>query len=326
VYPASGGSYAYNASSPTGLAQYPLRDLTFAKAPGTIPARPGVAAQSYVYTLTNLDGTTDRFDANGNLVEQADRFGNLIDLTWRQSGSWWQPVSVADNYGQVTTFDYATAGQVKVTAPGGLTTKTVYTSPTVTTVTAPSGLITQTTTDVTGRTVKVTDNVSGQALVQDPAARTVQTDTYRADGGQVSTTTPAGTTTTTLDPLGRPTQVVASGGITQTDTYNDVANTQKVSLLAAGAGPSDPTSATTTGFNDLNQPVSATTSYPDNTPQTSSAQSYDGLGRVDSYTAGNVTATPDYAGTGGLQTGTTLTPTDATSFPGQPVTTEPATR
>src|SRR6201992_1846442 len=25
VYPASGGSYAYNASSPTGLAQYPLR-------------------------------------------------------------------------------------------------------------------------------------------------------------------------------------------------------------------------------------------------------------------------------------------------------------
>ena len=41
VYPASGGSYAYDTSSPTGLAQYPLRDLTFAKAPRDDPGPPG---------------------------------------------------------------------------------------------------------------------------------------------------------------------------------------------------------------------------------------------------------------------------------------------
>ena len=75
-----------------------------------MPVRP------YLYALTSLDGTTDRFDANGNLIEQIDRFGNAIDLTWQQSGSWWQPTSVADSYGQVTKFAYA-GGKVTVTAP-----------------------------------------------------------------------------------------------------------------------------------------------------------------------------------------------------------------
>ena len=117
VYPASGGSYAYDTSSPTGLAQYPLRDLTFAKAPGTIPARPGVAAQQYVYTLTYLDGTVDRFDAYGNLVEQADRFGNPIDLTWNQSGQLWQLTSVTDSYGQVYRLDYGQPSQISVISP-----------------------------------------------------------------------------------------------------------------------------------------------------------------------------------------------------------------
>ena len=101
VYPASGGSYAYDSSQPTGLADYPLRDLKFVKNPADpslflvvpVPALPG--------PLTYLDGTTDRFDASGNLIEQVDRFGNAIDLTWQQSGSWWQPISVIDSYGQI---------------------------------------------------------------------------------------------------------------------------------------------------------------------------------------------------------------------------------
>jgi RHS repeat-associated protein len=710
VYPASGGSYAYDTSSPTGLAQYPLRDLVFARNPGVIPARPGVAGpQPYVYTLTELDGTVDRFDANGNLVEQADRFGNPIDITWQQAGQWWQPASVVDNYGQVTKFDYSTPGEVKViappsaekitatatlrvgqgrlvgvtdplgqqtsfgyspvtgltaqllssvvsptgahtvirytplayepdvvvvntvnvtdpagvqvlaerhfdidppgnsgrhnytgypshvktgsdglftsgdfgyryttelsdgtstvdstynslhllveqkiyltppggakvlnqtqtyayppvtsvnnlpanyakpisvtvvygnptfgatrtvttgsayndqgeltsatnaagttttttygsyglpatqtvtgtggaasistdtptsdgksiatattatgataatatartvatyayndfgqvtgetvawakgaepagdsggpnqiddtqtisvdtaahtatdvvttaagtpsaastttvtdlvtgqalsrtapgglttaytydalgrpltvTAPGGLTTTTAYPTPLVTDTTAPGGLVTQTATDVTGRTVQVTDNVSGEKLVANPAARTIETDHYAADGTQLTTTTPAGTTTTTFDPLGRPVSVVQPGGITQTETYNDAQNTQTVSLLPAGANPADPVSVTTGGFDNLNQPVSSATSYPDGTPQAPAAETYDGLDRVASYSAGNLTATPDYAGAGGLQDGTTLTPADTASFPGQPIAT-----
>ena len=116
VYPASGGSYAYDSSQPTGLADYPLRDLTFVKNPGSTQPPPGVPVRQYLYTLTYLDGTTDRFDANGNLIEQVDRFGNAIDLTWQQSGSWWQPTSVIDSYGQMTKFLYA-GGKVTVTAP-----------------------------------------------------------------------------------------------------------------------------------------------------------------------------------------------------------------
>ena len=705
VYPASGGSYAYDAGSPTGLYQYPLQDLSFAKNPGTIPARPGVAAQAYVYTLTLLDGTVDRFDANGNLVEQADPFGNPIDLTWKQSGPRWQPTSVADSYGQVTRFDYTSPGQIKViapvsaegvtasvalkieagrltqvtdalgqqtsfgyspvtglpdpllgsvvspagehtrvtytplayepelvvvntvtvtdparadvlaplhfiidppgnnrhnytgypnhvktgsdglfnsgdfgyrystelsngtstveatynslhllttqkvyaatpgqgnvlnqaqtytyppvtsvahlpanyakptattivygdptygatrtvttasgyddrglltsatnaagtitrtaynayglpatqtvtgadgatsvttdtftedgkavrtattavgatsasatartvatyaynsfgqvtgellawasgakppgdsggpdqiddtntisadtaahtatdvvttaagtpsaasttivtdlvtgqvlsqtnpgklttsyrydalgrtvavTVPGGQTTTTAYPTPLITDTTAPSGLVTQTTTDVTGRTVKVSDNVAGQKLVADPAARTVETDRYSTDGSQLTTTTPAGTTTTTFDPLGRPTEMAKPGGITQTDAYNDVANTQTVSVLPAKA--TGPVSVTKDSFDALNQPTASSTAYPDGTPQTPTAEAYDGLGRVSSYSAGNLTATPAYTGAGGLQTGTVLTPTDPAGFPGQPVT------
>ena len=115
---------------------------------------------------------------------------------------------------------------------------------------------------------------------------------YSTDGTQLTTTTPAGTATTTFDPLGRPVQIVQPGGITQADTYNDVANTQTVSLVPAGAPLTAPVSVTTDGFDDLNQPVSSATSYADGTPQAPAAETYDGLGRVTSYTAADVTATP----------------------------------
>jgi RHS repeat-associated protein len=714
VYPATGGSYDYDADAPTGLHDYPLRDLTFADDPGTTTPPPGVAKRRYVYTLTYLDGTVDRFDAEGNLIEQVDRSGNAIDLTWQQSGSWHQPTSVTDSYGQVTTFDYGTAGEVKViapvnaekvtaattlsiadgrlqtvtapldqrttfeyapvaglpaadellrsvtspsgeratasytslayepgvvtadtvkvtgpqgdevlpelefhidpsvdtdqhnytgypeynkdgpnglfdsgdfgyrytteltngtstvyatydslqllvvqqlvlqppggdrrldqeqiygypkvtsvaslppnyaqptsttdiygdpdvgtgatrtvttkaeyddeglqtsatneagtttvttygsyglpltqtvsgadgatsvttdtltadgkeirtattavgstdaqgkvtaqartvatysynnfgevtgellewakgakpagnsggpdeiddteqistdtaahtqtdvvttaagtpgaqstttvtdlvtgevlsqttpgdlttsytydalgrqltmTAPGGQITRTDYDSPTQTTVTEPSGLKSRTTTDVTGRTVEVTDNVSGEHLVANPAARTVEVDHYSPDGTELTTTTQDGTTETTFDPLGRPVQIVQPGGITETDSYNDVANTQTLSLVPAGAKLTDPASVTEDSFDNLDQPTSSSTSYPGGTAQAPTAESYDGLGRVASYSADDVTATPDYGGAGGLQTATQLIPDDTAQFPGQP--------
>ena len=85
-----------------------------------------------------------------------------------------------------TSYTYDALGrQLTATAPGGQVTTTFHDSPTVATVTAPSGLETQTTTDALGRTVKVTDNVSGQELVaSNPTARTVQTDHYASDGSE----------------------------------------------------------------------------------------------------------------------------------------------
>ena len=211
-----------------------------------------------------------------------------------------QVLRQTDPSGLTTSYTYDALGrQLTMTAPGGQTTKTVYNSPTQTTVTAPSGLVTQTTTDVTGRTVKVTDNVAGEKLVADPAARTVQTDSYSADGTQQTTTTPAGTATTTLDPLGRPVKVVNPDGITQDTSYDAAANTQTTSLVPAGASPSSPVSTTVQGFDNLNQPVSSATTYADSTPKVTAAQSYDGLGQVTSSSAAGVTVTPSYAGAGG---------------------------
>ncbi len=229
-----------------------------------------------------------------------------------------QVLSNTNADGQVTSYTYDALGrQLTKTAPGGLLTKTDYTSPTVTTVTAPSGLITQTTTDVLGRTLTVTDNVSGQKLGSNPKARTVQTNQYSPDGSQLTTVTPDGTTATAFDALGRVVSIVHPGGITQTDKYNDVANTQTVSLLASGSTTAISTS--TDGFNDLNQATSSSTSYPDGTDPTMASQHYDGIGRATDYSTDGLTATTSYAGAGGLQTGTTLTPTDPTDFPGSAV-------
>ena len=178
-----------------------------------------------------------------------------------------------------------------------------------------------------GRPVKVTDNVSGQKLVPgDPTGRTLQTDPYSPDGTRLTTSTPAGTTTTTFDPLGPPGAGRPAGGITETESYNDVTNTDKVSMVPAGAALPLRSRSAPEGFNDLSQPVSSTTSYTDGTPQAPSAETYDGLGRVASYAAGNVTATPDYGGAGGLQDGTRSPPVTPPTSPASPPRPPPITR
>ena len=157
---------------------------------------------------------------------------------------------------------------------------------------------------MTGRTVKVTDNVSGEQLVgSNPAARTVQTDTYslgRDPAGHHHPGREGPPPPSTC--WGLRVKVVHPDGLTQAESYNDVANVQKkVSLVPSGAPLTAPVLVATNGFNDLNEPVSSAVSYSDKTPQAPAAESYDGLGRVTSYTANDVTATPHYSGTGGLQ-------------------------
>ena len=183
--------------------------------------------------------------------------------------------------------------------------------------TAPSGLITQTTTDVLGRTLTVTDNVSGQKLGSNPKARTVQTNQYSPDGSQLTTVTPDGTTATAFDALGRVVSIVHPGGITQTDKYNDVANTQTVSLLASGS-----TTAHLDQHRRLQRPQPGDVlvhQLPRRDRSDQASQHYDGIGRATDYSTDGLTATTSYAGAGGLQTGTTLTPTDPTDFPGSAV-------
>ncbi|MFF0270002.1 RHS repeat-associated core domain-containing protein [Kribbella sp. NPDC004536] len=218
---------------------------------------------------------------------------------------------------QLTTkYTHDALGRVtSSTAPGNRTTATSYPSPLITVVTDPAGHITRTTTDVLGRTVKVTDNVSGQKLVADPTARTVTVNTYSVDGATAtSTPTTGATTTTSYDQLQRPVKVVKPDGLTQVISYDDVAHTKTTSVLPIGAQSAS--SVTVERFDDLDRTVASGTTYTDNTPQTTIARSYDGLGRVVSTAGNDVAAALSYNGAGGLQDNVTLTPTNPTAFPG----------
>jgi RHS repeat-associated protein len=106
VYPANGGSYQAGGSYPSGLVNYPLQDVVYAKTSG-----------AYAFTLTYDDGRVDGFDEHGNLVNRVDRFGNHTTLTWEQlRGDRWRPTTIVDGYGLTTTFTY-TPSTVTVTAP-----------------------------------------------------------------------------------------------------------------------------------------------------------------------------------------------------------------
>ncbi len=119
VYPASGGSYLLDPNEkPSGLQHYKLHDLKFTSTSGILPRRPGAGQVSYAYELAYDDGRADYFDVNGNLVARTDRLGNRTDITWRpRANNVWQPTSIIDSFGLATTFDYSTAGQVKVVSP-----------------------------------------------------------------------------------------------------------------------------------------------------------------------------------------------------------------
>lgn len=118
VYPANGGAYTTDATFHSGLHDYPLQDLVFAFATGTLPARAGVTSPvAYRYTITYDDGRVDYFDPNGNLVARVDRFGNRTDLQYQAFGpGQWRPTAIIDAYGLTTTFSYG-ANKVTVSAP-----------------------------------------------------------------------------------------------------------------------------------------------------------------------------------------------------------------
>lgn len=151
VYPANGGSYAYDNQQEfaSGMVNYLLRDLTFVVTDGS-PNACDPASPDASYLLAYDDGRTDCFDANGNFVARIDRFGNRTELSYTQVGPGrWQPSTITDAYGLVTTFTYADDADgnptVTVSAPkrsDGITASTVVTfdgQNRVQTVTDPTG-------------------------------------------------------------------------------------------------------------------------------------------------------------------------------------------
>ncbi|HEX3816426.1 MAG TPA: hypothetical protein VHX59_26595, partial [Mycobacteriales bacterium] len=174
VYPASGGAYTTDATFASGLHDYPLQDLTFAFASGTLPARAGVTDPvAYNYTISYDDGRVDYFDADGNLIARVDRFGNRTDLQYQSLGSdQWQPSAIIDAYGLTTTFTYD-SDSLTVAAPArsdGVVAKTVVqfdNENRVATVTDPGGnLASFFYTSVSGSPYEYLDSVDGPAGAQ----------------------------------------------------------------------------------------------------------------------------------------------------------------
>ena len=118
VYPANGGAYVVGGSYPSRLRDYPLQDLAYTRASGTLPARAGLPAIGYAFVLSYDDGRIDYFDGNGNLITRTDRFGNRTVLTWLPLGDGrWAPSSIVDGYGQATKFCYTPSLVVVSAAP-----------------------------------------------------------------------------------------------------------------------------------------------------------------------------------------------------------------
>ncbi|MER7960073.1 RHS repeat-associated core domain-containing protein [Streptomyces sp. NPDC096030] len=245
-----------------------------------------------------------------------------------------QAIRTADTSGRTAETGYDLAGRpVTQKMPGGpegegLLTTTAYT-PSSTTVSSPGQDGRQHVTvehrDLLGRTVKQTDNISGGALTDDPAARTLQSVTFTDQGRTAEVTDQAGrTTVTTSDALGRPVKTVAPNGMTELRVYADAttADTSTVTTMTLPAGETDPARAVVTAtetYDRADRPVASASSFADGTRQSGSSQAYDGLGRTAGAVSGGVAAAPAY-GPAGTPAVTTLTPEDTGSFPGEKVT------
>jgi YD repeat-containing protein len=82
VFPASGGVYYADASQPSGLSGYVLGDVFFTQKEGVLPAREGVGATSYAFSLAYTGGTTDYFNTAGDVIARVEVFGTRIDWVW----------------------------------------------------------------------------------------------------------------------------------------------------------------------------------------------------------------------------------------------------
>ncbi|MER7959984.1 RHS repeat-associated core domain-containing protein [Streptomyces sp. NPDC096030] len=245
-----------------------------------------------------------------------------------------QAIRTADTSGRTAETGYDQAGRVITQkVPGGpegegLLTTTAYT-PLTTTVSRPGQDGKQHVTvehrDLLGRAVKQTDNISGGALTDDPAARTLQSVVFEDGGRTMKVTDAAGRTTLAAsDELGRPVKTVAPNGMTQLTVYADAAtaDTSAVTTLTLPAGETDPGKAlvTATDTSDsAGRPVASGTTFADGTPQTGSTQAYDGLGRAAEAVSQDVATTPSY-GPAGTPAVTTLTPQNTEVFPGEKIT------
>jgi RHS repeat-associated protein len=116
VFPASGGVFDMEASSPTGLSGYPTDGVRFVAGEDTVSARAdgSVGARASGYRLTELGGSRTYFSAEGDPIASIDRFGKRRDWVWAD-GTAHRLVSTIDEHGVVTHLDWADQTRVVIT-------------------------------------------------------------------------------------------------------------------------------------------------------------------------------------------------------------------
>jgi RHS repeat-associated protein len=126
VHPPAGGTYEADASHPSGLSGYGVRDVRFEQRTGTLPARwPAAGAGStgsapeevdYSFVMHELGGTATYYDEHGNPVASESALGRRTEWLWDASITN-RLRAVVNPDGVVTTLDWERdPGNVLVTA------------------------------------------------------------------------------------------------------------------------------------------------------------------------------------------------------------------
>ncbi|MFD9459279.1 hypothetical protein ACFWBC_40325, partial [Streptomyces sp. NPDC059985] len=245
-----------------------------------------------------------------------------------------QAIETTDAAGIKSTATYDVLGRpLTQTAYAGiegkeLVNKITYDSPTKTTLEGPDGKRTTTETDALGRQKSVADNVVDGKAEGPDAARTLSKTTYTwANNNLVTTVTDTAgrVTTTTTGAAGTQSVTTNPDGTSQRTVSDAVANKQSSGTIPKGGSTTSWTNApaVTTQLTDtptLTQTVGVRYTNAENSPAPAAAVSvFDGLGRAQSSTGGDITTTPVY-GNGGQATGATLAPASPEQFPGTEVT------
>jgi RHS repeat-associated protein len=200
VFPASGGSYPADASSPTGLGGYTLADTRFEQTPGVLPAEGAHPEAPYAYALYELGGSATYFDDAGDPVAHLNGIGSRTSWVWESDH---RLVEVIDADGVATSLTWSNSKLVVrpgSNLPGGGEAWVVeLKNDRVVAAVDPEGGRTQVVADPSGLIMQVSGESGARTTVEwrahaDGVTRVDRVITFGADDAQLSSRTwqPAG--------------------------------------------------------------------------------------------------------------------------------------
>ncbi len=97
-----GQTYLADLSAWNGLSDYELYDISFSKYTSVVSG-----TEPSAYRLLYADGSADYFTEHGEILAQADRYGNTIRYIWTQTGGLRLLTQIIDTSGRNVYFEYS---------------------------------------------------------------------------------------------------------------------------------------------------------------------------------------------------------------------------